>query len=359
MPAPEQIAARIQRWGQEGPQGPMTLEIYPTLSCNLDCVFCDTTDRHRAPVDELSTERWLAILEEAAQMGVQRVFVLGGGEPLLRQDTPVLLERIKSLGMEGILTTNGTRLSGALADQLIETRWDEVHFSVDGPTPEIHDALRGKQGAFRRTIQAACRLAVLKRQHQRSTPRIAIHFVITNRNVETLPDMVRLAHSLSAFRIDFDALIAYRPEQKRLVLTPQQAAALPDIAAQALALADELGIDTTLQHFIGTTRQRGSTPPPAAAGDGIKGAPCLKAWHYLTIDASGTTSPCCVLAGEGGSAAEGSLRAVWQDDPFLQRVREGMLRKSPLPRCQECSANILAHEAAIRDCLPEDPWPST
>ena len=69
--------------------------------------------------------------------------------------------------------------------------------------------------------------------------------------------------------------------------------------------------------------------------------------------------PCCVLAGEGGSAAEGSLGALWRDDPFLQRIREGMLRKTPLPRCQECSANILAHEAAIRDHLPEDPWPST
>ena len=33
-------------------------------------------------------------------------------------------------------------------------------------------------------------------------------------------------------------------------------------------------------------------------------------------------------------------------------VREGMLRKEPLPRCRECSWNILSHEAAIRDALP-------
>ncbi|MFT5687114.1 MAG: MoaA/NifB/PqqE/SkfB family radical SAM enzyme, partial [Myxococcota bacterium] len=147
MPAPQQIAARIQRWGTSGPQGPMTLEIYPTLACNLDCVFCDTTDRHRPPVDELSTERWLTIIEEAAAMGVQRVFVLGGGEPLLRKDTPILLSRIKSLSMEGILTTNGTRLSPSLGEKLIDWGWDEIHFSVDGPTPEIHDALRGQHGA--------------------------------------------------------------------------------------------------------------------------------------------------------------------------------------------------------------------
>lgn len=338
----------------------MTLEIYPTLACNLDCVFCDTTDRHRPPVDELSTERWLTIIDEAAAMGVQRVFVLGGGEPLLRRDTPVLLARIKSLSMEGILTTNGTRLSASLAEQLIDWGWDEIHFSVDGPTPEIHDALRGQRGAFRRTIQAACRLSVLKRRRGITTPRIALHFVITRKNAHTLSDMVRLGHSLSAFRIDFDALIAYRPEQQRLALTPQQSAALPGHAAEALALAESLGIATTLGHFIDPDRpDRGSTPPPAAPGAGIKGAPCLKAWHYLTVDAAGKTSPCCVLAGEGGSAASGSLSDLWRNDPFLGAVRAGMLAKSPLPRCQECSANILAHEAAIRDCLPENPWPST
>ena len=125
-------------------------------------------------------------------------------------------------------------------------------------------------------------------------------------------------------------------------------------------MADDLGIATTLAHFLDPDRpQRGAAPPPAADGVGIKGAPCLKAWHYLTIDAAGKSSPCCVLAGEGGSAASGDLSTLWQDDPFLDRVRQGMLAGTPLPRCQECSMNILAHEAAIRDCLPENPWPST
>ena len=66
MSAPHEIAARIRMWEDHGPQGPMTLELYPTLSCNLDCAFCDTTDRHRAPVNELSTERLIEIVDEGA-----------------------------------------------------------------------------------------------------------------------------------------------------------------------------------------------------------------------------------------------------------------------------------------------------
>ncbi len=331
----------------------MTLELYPTLACNLDCRFCDTTDRHQPPVDELPTSRLLAIIDEAADMGVRRVFVLGGGEPLLRKDSPQLLHRIKQRGMEGILTTNGTLLSAALCEQLLADGWDEVHVSLDGPTAEVHDDLRGQAGAFKRTVRNACRLSHARRARGLPGPRLALHFVLTNRNQQTLCDMVRLAHALGAERVDFDALIAYRPEQQALSLSPAEAAALPARAAQALALAEQLGIQTTLANFLEPAAlQRGQVSPTGPDRPGLHGAPCLRAWHYLVVQADGRTSPCCVLAGMGGSVADTSLADAWRDDPFLAQVRSGMLAGRAQPRCRECSQNILAHEGRIRAALP-------
>jgi len=331
----------------------MTLEIYPTLACNLNCSFCDTTDRHRPPMDELSAARWMEIIDEAASMGVRRVFILGGGEPLLRKDvTPKIMDKVKQHGMEGILTTNGTLLNRRLANRLIDIGWDEIHFSIDGPSPEVHDALRGQRGAFQRTVKAACRLAVEKRKRGLSTPRIALHFVLTNTNYQTLTDMVRLGISMDAFRIDFDALIAYTPEQRALSLTPAQSAQMPALAQAAKELADAHGIATTLENFMHTERiARGEQAPPATDAAGLKGAPCLKAWHYLVVQADGKTSPCCVLAGEGGSVREVSLQDNWKSDPFMLRVRKSMHAHKPLDRCNECSWNILKHEAAIREAL--------
>jgi len=351
---PANVAARVARWSSEGVQGPLTLEVYPTLRCNLDCRFCDTTDRHRPPVNELSTGRWLEIIDEAAALGAKRLFVLGGGEPLARRDaTPALMRRAKEHGMEGVLTTNGTLFTPELMDQVVETRWDEIHFSVDGPDAETHDALRGQQGAFKKTIQAACALAVRKRREGLRTPAIALHFVLTRMNWKTLPDMVRLAHSLDAFRIDFDALIAYTPEQQALALGPEERRSVADVASEAAALADRLGVQTTLEHFLQPERlERGRAAPTPASGTGLHAAPCLKAWHYLVVQADGRTSPCCVLAGEGGSVANRSLEEAWATDPFLQQVRSGMAAGQPLERCRECSWNILGHEAIIRSHLP-------
>ncbi|NOY27398.1 MAG: hypothetical protein GXP62_16145 [Oligoflexia bacterium] len=97
---------------------------------------------------------------------------------------------------------------------------------------------------------------------------------------------------------------------------------------------------------------RGQAIPTAPDLPGLRGAPCLKAWHYLVVQADGRTSPCCVLAGQGGSIKDQPLSQAWATDPFLERVRSSMHAGQPLPRCRECSWNILAHEAHIRAALP-------
>ena len=353
---PAQIAARVARWPAHGPQGPITLELYPTLSCNLDCAFCDTTDRKRPPVGELSDARLLRLIDEAAEIGVGRVFLLGGGEPLARRDlAPALLRRVKAHGMEGVLTTNGTLLNAELARLLVDDRWDEVHVSIDAADAATHDRLRGRAGAFRQTVRNACRLGAWSRAAGGHT-RLALHFVLTNQNLHSLSDMVRLAEALGAHRVDFDALIAYTDEQRALCLSEAQAAAVPELAAAALEVADAAGIATTLGHFLRReATDRGNTAVPVPVGAGLAGAPCLKAWHHLVVQADGRVSPCCVLAGEGGSVAEQPLWQAWAGDPFLETVRARMLAQAPLPRCRECSWNILSHEAVIRAALPPQP----
>lgn len=343
------IAGRV-RAREEGPgPGPWTLELYPTLRCNLDCAFCDTTDRHRPAAGELPAERWVALLEEAAALGARRLMLLGGGEPLLSPATPPLIRRAKALGMAGTLTTNGTRMDAPFRALLVETGWDEVHVSVDGATPETHDALRGKPGAFARTVAATCRLRRERDAAGAGHPRIALHAVLTRRNVAELPALVRLAAAVGAFRIEVDALVAYRPEQRALALGPAEEAALPALVAEARAEADRLGLATTLDRFArADTLRRGDRPPARGDGDGIAGAPCLKAWHHLVIQHDGRTSPCCVLAGEGESVADRPLAEVWGGGAYLEGIRAGMRAGRPPGRCAECSENILAHERAIR-----------
>jgi MoaA/NifB/PqqE/SkfB family radical SAM enzyme len=351
------IAARVRdREGFRGDggrvPGPWTLEVYPTLRCNLDCVFCDTTERHRPPVNELTPARWEALVDEAAALGARRILVLGGGEPLIAPATPGILRRARAHGMHGTLTTNGTRLD-AFAGMLVELGWDEVHVSVDGARPETHDRLRGRPGAFRRTVSGLCRLRALRDARGGPAPRLALHTVITRANVEELVDVVRLAHALGCARVEFDALVAYRPEQEAWRLDDAGEARLASVGAQAVEVAAALGVETTLARFLGPgAARRGVAAPAPGPGRGLSGAPCLKPWHHLVIGPAGRTAPCCVRADEGPGVGAASLAEVWGDgpgaSPELRSLRDSLRAGIAPGRCAECSPNLLAHEAAVR-----------
>lgn len=378
------IAERIMRRDHGGQRGPFTLEIYPTLLCNLACKFCDTTIRtHRDP-DELSAERQLQLIDEAADLGAQRVMVLGGGEPLLAPHTPALLRRIKARGLVGMLTTNGTLLTGPIRQMLVEIAWDEVHISVDGATPATHDRLRGRPGAFRKTMAAVCRLRALRdakfvppkgapttgpaiahnvrpdaqtdAPRAQKFPRLTLHCVLTRLNVDELPALVRLAAAVGADAVELDALVAYRPEQTAFALSATDHLRLPGQLRQGIAAAAETGVRTNFTRFLAPSSvARGTGPPSAGSGQGYAKAPCLKPWHHLVISANGNLSPCCVLAGEGESVAQTSLSTAWESSPYLAKLRAGMLAGTPGGRCAECSENILVHERNIRAELANVP----
>jgi MoaA/NifB/PqqE/SkfB family radical SAM enzyme len=323
------------------------------LRCNLSCSFCDTTERHQPARGELPTARWLELIEEAAEMGAKRLMVLGGGEPMISLSTMPLLRRAKSLGLEGMLTTNGTLMPRPVLAELVEIGWDEVHFSVDGAEPDTHDRLRGRSGAFRKTVSAACRLRQLR--GDRRAPRIALHTVLTRENWREIGSILKLASSLGAFRVDVDALVAYRPEQQELALNESDKEAFQQQLPGWIALAESLSLPTTLPNFLGgRALERGVTAPTVPTGAGLAAAPCLKAWHHLTIQADGRLSPCCVLAGEGESLAEGSLAAHWRSSPMLEGVRAGMRRGKLTGRCAECSENILVRP--VESCPPPAGW---
>jgi MoaA/NifB/PqqE/SkfB family radical SAM enzyme len=344
----ERIAARIVARDRGGPRGPWTLELYPTLACNLSCRFCDTTLRHQRPVGELSAARMLALVDEAAAMGAAAVMVLGGGEPLLAPHTVEVMRRAKAHGMYGTLTTNGTLLGPAVRAAVVEMAWDEVHVSIDGARPRTHDFLRGHAGAFARTVRNVCALRAARDSAGRG-PALALHTVLTRENVDEVAALVRLAHALGAVSVELDALVAYRPEQEAHRLGPSELGRLPARLREGIEEAGRLGVRTTFSRWLAEgALDRGLRPPAPPGGEGYAAAPCLKAWHHLTVSADGRVAPCCVLAGSGGSVAEAALAHVWEHDPFLAGVRVSMLRGQPTGRCAECSENLLTHERAIR-----------
>jgi len=145
-----------------------------TRRCNLQCVHCYSQSADKHYDNELTTAQSLTLLEDLARFTVP-VVLFSGGEPLLREDLPVLIERATMLGMRAVISTNGTLIDQKQADRFAELGLSYVGISLDGMAT-TNDKFRGRQGAFDKALAGI-------RCCQKAGVKVGLRFTINKRNV--------------------------------------------------------------------------------------------------------------------------------------------------------------------------------
>ncbi len=120
-----------------------------TLGCNLKCLHCGSTAGGRR-AREFSTAEALKICGDLKKAGCQGVALMGG-EPLLRKDFFKIASRVRELGMELSVITNGTIHSEEIFESLKELKPRAVAVSLDAADPALHDRIRGMEGAYEKS----------------------------------------------------------------------------------------------------------------------------------------------------------------------------------------------------------------
>ncbi|PYT78419.1 MAG: radical SAM protein [Acidobacteria bacterium] len=126
------------------------LWLYTNFDCNLRCDYCCVRSSPTAPRRELGLGRVQRIAREAAELGVQEIFVTGG-EPFLLEDIGEILVSCAAAAPTTVLT-NGMLFTGRRIESLLVLPRDRItlQISLDSATPERHDLHRGP-GTWART----------------------------------------------------------------------------------------------------------------------------------------------------------------------------------------------------------------
>src|ERR1700742_2584002 len=124
-----------------GLAAPICLTWELTYACNLACVHCLSSSGRRDP-NELTTSQCRAVIDELEAMQVFYVNV-GGGEPTVRPDFWDLLDYATAHRVGVKFSTNGSRITPAVARRLAADDYVDVQISLDGSTAEVNDAVRG------------------------------------------------------------------------------------------------------------------------------------------------------------------------------------------------------------------------
>jgi molybdenum cofactor biosynthesis enzyme MoaA len=129
--------------------------------CNLECTHCFIScSPHNDTFGFLSLDEVVRTLESSRSWGVKEYYFTGG-EPFLNRELVPILERTLEFGPATVLT-NATVLKNEWLERLRAVEAEslfalEFRVSIDGPTPEMNDPIRGPR-TFERAMAGVERL---------------------------------------------------------------------------------------------------------------------------------------------------------------------------------------------------------
>ena len=164
-----------------------------TNKCNLSCTHCySTSGPQNLTSGELTTAEARTFIDDMASAKIPLV-IFTGGEPLVRPDIWELAEHCREKGIKTALSTNGTLITGDVAQKIKHSGIEYAGISLDGATAATHDRFRNSPGAFDRAVAAFahCREAGV---------RSGVRVTLTKENQEELGALVDLARDFGASR---------------------------------------------------------------------------------------------------------------------------------------------------------------
>ena len=321
---------------------PLALIAELTYRCPLHCVYCSNPLEMQSRQNELSTETWSRVFKEAAAAGVLQADFTGG-EPLARTDIIELVRAARAAGLYVNLITSGLPMDEAKLAALVEAGLDHIQLSFQGAREDTANEISG-------TKSHAQKLRVLEwlRQHRIA---VTLNFVIHRRNIDQLEEMLAIAESSSATRIEFANVQyygwAFANRENLLPTRKQLDRSVEFLKREQERLKGRIHIEFVVPDYYA------KFPKPCMGGWGRK---------LMLITPSGDALPCHAAQVIPGLTFENvkdhSLAEIWEKSAAFQKFRGEDWMQEPCKTCDRreqdfggcrCQALLIAGDAAATD----------
>ena len=322
---------------------PMAMLAELTHRCPLACPYCSNPIELTRANEELSTEEWIGVFRQAADLGVLHLH-LSGGEPASRRDLVELTRAAVSLGLYTNLITSGVGLTEARIGSLADAGLDHLQLSLQGVSPESADRIGGYQGGYERKMAVAAWVVGA------GIP-LTLNAVCHRENMGEIDAMIELAIRLKARRVEI-ATVQFHgwAERNKAALMPTREQV--ERATRTVAEAREKYQGVLVIDYVPADYH--SRYPKA----------CMGGWGRvgLNVTPSGRVLPChaaeTIPSLSFENVRETSLAAIWYDsdafnayrgeDWMPELCRSCERKKVDFGGCR-CQAMALAGDASATD----------
>lgn len=167
-----------------------SLRISVTPRCNLKCFYCHREGYKNPNGTYMSPREISEIVRAFLEFGIKKIKI-SGGEPLLREDLPEIVESISHSKIEEIsLTTNGTLLE-VYAEILKDAGLHRVNVSLDTLDPKKYRRITtyGNVEMVKRGIERAIEVGL--------TP-LKINYLVMKNTLDDLEDLMNYCREVGA-----------------------------------------------------------------------------------------------------------------------------------------------------------------
>jgi hypothetical protein len=197
---------------------PVSINLDLTTACNFACDHCVDAEILNTGI-RYTHERLLDSLAVLARKGLRSVIVIGGGEPTVYPQFTETVRRMKGLGLQVSVVSNGSRMHkiAEVADCLEAEDW--VRLSLDSGSDAVFQAMHRPKRPI--TLDEIC-AAVPPIRATKPRFKLGYSFIITwegarideRKIVENIHEIVMAAERARRYGFDY---IAYKPFLTRAV----------------------------------------------------------------------------------------------------------------------------------------------
>ena len=296
---------------------PLSLIAELTHRCPLHCLYCSNPIELRKAAEELTTEDWKRVFQQAAALGVLQLS-LTGGEPLLRKDLAELIASGREAGLYVNMITSGVGLSEEHLTKLVDAGLEHLQLS-------FQDIDEGSANTIAGTKAHALKLA-LAPVIRKFPVAFTVNLVVHRMNLDRLEQFIAMAEELSPDRLEIAHVQYYGwalKNRSMLMPTEKQVHDSLEIVANAKErLRGKIQLESVFPDYFASF--------PKA---------CVGGWgrQMMLIDPVGSALPCHAAAiipnMAFDSVREHELGWIWKESSAFQRFRgDGWMPDT----CLEC-----------------------
>jgi len=321
---------------------PLWLLAELTYRCPLQCPYCSNPVEMAKYKNELTTEDWIRVMQQARKMGATQLG-FSGGEPLVRKDLEDLIKEARRLGYYTNLITSGVGMDEARIVAFKEAGLDHIQISFQASNEELNNYIGGSK-----SFQHKYEMARLVKKYEYP---MVLNIVLHRKNVHQIKDILDMTIDLNADYVELASTQYYgwsRINIDQLLPTKEQLENAELVAREYQEkMKDKMKIIYVIPDYFENRPKK-----------------CMNGWGniFLTIAPDGSALPCHAAGQLPGlefpNVRDHGIEWIWDESPDFNKFRGTSWMKEPCKSCDEkhkdlggcrCQAYMLTGDATNAD----------